>query len=775
MFQLTVMDRIRARSLRVRWRERASASEQLFAALLALDYGVYFIFLIIWYHRAGGITEAEEWRIFVEVWTVAPLLAISASGLVRYIAARLGGGRRQILPVLVLVNGLALLAAAAALRWSTTNWGFPRTPTMFGTRLAEPGAAFAAVCTAVVILFPAVNFGFLLTLRVARDACKRFLSQPILARMIPIVLPPVAAVTVLLLSVRSFPGPWALAGIAVVAAMGLCVRLPRRRTLPRWLVRVGDVLVVVGMMVFVFDPHLHFNMAHHGAFLGPVTAIVHGRTLLVDVVSQYGVFPIYLLAAVFTLDALPMSYVGLALIVSIFVIVQYACVYVLLRSVLHSVTCAIMVLAAVILVNFVGGHGGATLFPSGGPLRLGLPYALLLLVAARCYRPSLTRASRLAESAVVAIASVWSVEVFLFALATAGGIVAFETAFDAGKRRPWVRPLAIRACSTVICVSTAHLALALYTYSRAGQWPQWERYLVFVRAYTPVGEGLTNIAAPLGGGWVAVVLIYLASLIACAYSLPFLRTQRGASALTIAFGMTLLGISQLTYYLGLSISPRLHTVVIPAVFVAGFWGERLTRRGTGLSRGFRLATVFCLSALSILVAVQYWHPLREWIDHSSRTSLSGVPWFFRIGGCPALPGCLTRPEPTLGVSAQALRLIEEYAPQAREVAVFLAPVATVEVVMLSGKGHVFPVTHATEDGRVRSNRDRIVNHAHPLRAGDVLFVDRPALSRRHRDYDVLGRELLRAIVDRLCEEFRCEVEEKSGSITVERLHARRGS
>ena len=98
------------------------------------------------------------------------------------------------------MNSLALLAAAAGLRWSTANWGFPRTPTIFGTRLAEPGAAFATVCATVVFLFPAVNFGFLLTLRVARDACKRFLSQPILARMIPIVLPPVTALTVLLLA-----------------------------------------------------------------------------------------------------------------------------------------------------------------------------------------------------------------------------------------------------------------------------------------------------------------------------------------------------------------------------------------------------------------------------------------------------------------------------------------------------------------------------------------------------------------------------------------------
>src|SRR3712207_1083134 len=42
------------------------------------------------------------------------------------------------------------------------------------------------------------------------------------------------------------------------------------------------------------------NSAHHyGFYLGPVNDVMHGRTLLVDVFSQYGVGVIYALAGFF--------------------------------------------------------------------------------------------------------------------------------------------------------------------------------------------------------------------------------------------------------------------------------------------------------------------------------------------------------------------------------------------------------------------------------------------------------------------------------------------
>jgi hypothetical protein len=40
-------------------------------------------------------------------------------------------------------------------------------------------------------------------------------------------------------------------------------------------------------------------------------------------------------------------------------------------------------LVAVVLVHFIGCNGELSMYPSGGPLRFGLPYLLPLLVVAR--------------------------------------------------------------------------------------------------------------------------------------------------------------------------------------------------------------------------------------------------------------------------------------------------------------------------------------------------------------------------------------------------------
>ena len=83
-----------------------------------------------------------------------------------------------------------------------------------------------------------------------------------------------------------------------------------------------------------------------------------------------------------------MSYVGLSLIVTILVIVQYAAVYVLLRIVLRSVAYSMVALVAIVLVNFVTA-GVRTAWPSTSPLRFGLPYLLPMLVAFRARYPTL--------------------------------------------------------------------------------------------------------------------------------------------------------------------------------------------------------------------------------------------------------------------------------------------------------------------------------------------------------------------------------------------------
>jgi hypothetical protein len=743
----------------------ASANARLISALLTLTYGGYLLFLIVWLHRAGGITEAEEWRIFVEGWAAVPVLAITFAVSAPYLTARCVGRWPGVDRVLVVVNTLGVFAAAVALR---------------GSSVREP--LFGTTCIAVIVLFPALNLAIPAALRVFGESGRQKLLRCISSEWIFFLSPILLTLTVLIVSLQNLPSATQLVGLVVLAGAATFVRIRHRRR-GRWLTGVADALVLLILTLFVFDPHLHFEPTHHNWFLGPTLALMQGRTLLVDVVSAYGVLSMYVLALVFDLGLVPLSYVGFALVVAVLVILQYAIVYVLLRSVLRSVTHAIVALAVIVLVHFIGVHGAFTVYPSAGPIRFALPYLLLLLVAFRARRPARQRAARLAERAVVALASVWSAETFFYALAAYGGIVSYEAGVEAGRAPRWMRAVAARVTWTLLFAAAAHLGLALYIRVHAGQWPHWGYYFVYVQAFSPAGEGWALQNAPRWGGWIAVSLIYFASLIGCLYSLPLLKAQKSAARFTMVFAMTLMGIAQFTYFLGLSIFYRLLNVAIPAVFVAAFWGERLSGRVFGIPRRFRLAARFCTYGVVMLVAVQYRQELQEWIPHSALASVVAVARGQPVAppqGCPTLVACLTHGFPISEAADRTLHLMENYAPDTRRAAVFVNPAATTEICLLSGKAHVFPMTDASHDNIVTANGDRIVNAAHGLRAGDVIFVDRAALSPAIGAQPSIawlaleqrGRSLLRRMVDRLCSEFLCEVVDRSGGVTVERLRNR---
>lgn len=744
------------------WARNATAAEVFLAFLLTLGYGLYFLFLLIWLHRAGGITEAEEWSIFVEGWAVVPFLAITSTAVTWHLGEQYVTPWCKFQPAAVLLNAIAVLTAAVALRWSS---------------LRE--SRFSVICTLVVLFFPLVNLGALFALHLAGNAARRTPPPVSFSSWIPSLTSVLCTLALLIIGFNRFPSTGLLLGTAVLVLVAFVVHWAGKRLQLRCRTWIGDVLVMGTLVLVVFDPHLPFDTSHHNWFLGAANAIMHGRTMLADVISAYGVGLMYFLAMVFSLGLVPMSYVGFALFTSVLVMAQYAIVYLLLRRVLHSVAHAIMALTLIVLVHFVGVNGAFTVYPSAGPIRFGLPYLLLLLVELRARYPAPRRVLTIAEAGIVALTSVWSAETFFYTLATWGGIVAYEALVEAQHSARWVRTTTRRVSWALSLVVFAHVVLALYTHALSGQWPHWDQYLAYVRGFSPAGENWLVEAIPRWGPWIVVSTIYFGSLLACVYSLPLLNTPREVTRLTIVFAMTLMGIAQFTYYLGLSSVYRLLNIAVPAVFVGAFWGEEVTEwlpRSAKWRRG-------CVYGLSTLVAVQYWQPLQEWLPHSALATLirvsRGEPGAVPAG-CPSFLSCLSRGYPVSEGSDRTLLLLQKHAPGARPIGVFLTPAATTEVCVLSRRAHAFPITEASHDNLLTANGDRIVSSPHGLRAGDVIFVDRQYLyqpiahqpSRAWALMEQRGQSLLRRLVDRLCKEYACEVVDRSDGITVERLNPR---
>ena len=171
----------------------------------------------------------------------------------------------------------------------------------------------------------------------------------LLLRIAPVLWPALAAslaaVVLCFAHLRSVaPAPLA-AGLTIAVAAGYLVafRSPSFRVPARPL-RVGaDVfaLVLIALAVpnlVVFrpeDPSAAFQTTiiqfHQDFFLGPANALLGGGTMLVDVVSQYGVGSILFLAGVFNL--IPISNGTLALTEGVLAAGMFCLAYVTLRLV----------------------------------------------------------------------------------------------------------------------------------------------------------------------------------------------------------------------------------------------------------------------------------------------------------------------------------------------------------------------------------------------------------------------------------------------------------
>lgn len=583
------------------------------------------------------------------------------------------------------------------------------------------------------------------------------------------------------------PAQVALALVIAAGLLGVHLLLLRRRC-PRRLGIVLDLSVVALLALVMNDLTLHqqpqrffgsLSGLHQNFYLGPVNDLLHGRAMLVDTFSQYGVGPFYLLAGWFQL-ATP-GYGGLALVSGLLTAAMVALAYFVLRLGETPRPLALAATAVVAVAAFFHPLQPPTFFPSAGGLRLMLPYLLVaagLLAQRRGERPGVLR---LAVPVVLAVASLWSLETFVYCLAAFGGMAATSAAAGAGGLRAFGRRLGSELRAPALAIVLAHLLFAVLTRALAGQWPDWGRYLEYIGAYSVDGLG----ALPVGP-WSAGVLIggvYLASLagvVVLRVHAPRLFWGERI-ALTGVAGMGLFGFASLSYFVGRSFPGVAEILSPPCIVVVALWLGILERSRASVPRFARLGT---LSAASVAIGmlVVFSRPTLE--DRGARTPLAIGLLGVADGG--SLRGELARmwrSEPLDDRVAGARRLLRRHFPGDGPVLVVAESERTTDLLVQSGRVNVLPVSHFLQDGvLIGRTWPTVARTIDGLAPGTLMLTERerlnPVSSREPTEIDLLTRDaevLLRRTKARINARFRLEAVDRAGRFTVARLQPRRPS
>jgi hypothetical protein len=516
--------------------------------------------------------------------------------------------------------------------------------------------------------------------------------------------------------------------------------------------------------------------------LGPTNQLLSRGTLLVnDPSSQYGVGLVYFLAAWF--HVAPIGYGTFGLLDGILTSLMYIGGYLTLRiaGVSRLLAMAALALGVTALIYHLQYPVGS--LPEEGPLRFGLPIAVIVTLVCAAAWPRRARLARALALVAVAVASVWAVEAFAYTVFTYLAMVTLEGCLGpVGRRLRWTLiqiGLAIAACVS------AHLVLALATLAGSGYLPDWSQYVAYVHGLILGGRegtvtyGFANWSPGLamGAGSVASV----AALALLVIRKPELARSKRKLMIALS-GATAYAIASFSYVDNRSSTYLLLYVALPLLMAAALWTALLldtaeiplARRRAGLVLALPVA-VLMLSA--------------AWPTIGTEFSQSALARAYPGGGLSTALERLWHPPPIDPRAPSVERLLARYVPQRRPLIVLPdAPDLAIEALMRSGKAGLLFLGDPAEDMWIPSVwMPRISRQIAALRPRSRVLVDLAALRMvpRLRAYRVAysvippipgGNPELEWVLRRLTDRFRLvEVHRGPGDFVVASLALRPGA
>lgn len=526
-----------------------------------------------------------------------------------------------------------------------------------------------------------------------------------------------------------------------------------------------DSVAIALIFLLTFDLEFSSDRHHANAYLAAVNDIVHGKTLLVDTMSQYGWLLPYAFAALFSDGLLKVSYSGFSLVNSLIVGATLSVVYGLLRQAVRSIRISVMSALVMVVVYVWAATVKITIFPSTGPTRFIWLYLLVAVFGWETSMPSAPRWLAWLKHGVLILGIAWSIESAIFCVALFFALAAFDLLVTAGEF--WKR-----ASRQILFLSAdiAIVAIGIYGYTclRSGQWPNWSSYvelLLFYPSHSPIYlEGYFFYSR-----WLLIAGAYLVSMLLLILKWLFSPDRRGLRCYALILGMTVLGLLQFVYWVGNSTIISSQTV--PAIFLIVFWAAELMRgsfqKEVQQSARFLIsffAIYFMIIGSYLLIAPTVFtpahlalQPIANWFSPAPPWNLAGQwnkrPQRFYV--YPELAEGYETVNPTLD-------LLHKYAPDKERVGVLIPPDSTVEALIAARKTNIFPLDDAIVDSQIPTVMLRVADSADGLRPGDFVFID--------LELDSL-LPVQQAMAQNLCQKFSLTLIEAADSIAAIRLDA----
>jgi hypothetical protein len=365
--------------------------------------------------------------------------------------------------------------------------------------------------------------------------------------------------------------------------------------------------------------------------------------------------------------------------------------------------------------------------PQQGPLRFGLPMAVIAAAVAAARRPQRATLARAAGLVTLGLAAIWSLEMLAYSLVVYGAVLAIQAwLLDSGGRLRWLARQA--ALGLGACVG-AQLILAGATLAATGRLPDWGQYLAYVDALVLGGQKAGQISYGFAD-WSPVLLVGAASLASGAAIVLLLRrspalARREPVALVALSGTSVYAIALLSYSDNRSSTYLLPYVALPTLLAGALWLTLLLRSHPEPRSRIRLGGLaFALSMAAIMLGA-------GWPGVDSNFANTALARAYPGGGLRSALTRLWRPPPIDPRAPGGEALLDRYAPAKRAVILLPdAPDLGTEILIRSHRFNRFSIGDPKADAFVDSGiwTGKLTQQLDQLRAGDRFLTDRAGLS-----------------------------------------------
>lgn len=319
--------------------------------------------------------------------------------------------------------------------------------------------------------------------------------------------------------------------------------------------------------------HNNYISHHYEPILAAVNQVVHGKTILVDTTSLYGVLYPYVAAAVFTWC--PLTVFSLSLFFSMLAWVSLFFIYLAFceRTGYGSIYALLFFLAVVgfmhpmyLTLLMMGQLKGLLIGTYYQYLPLRVLWGSFFIWYASYYLRHANRIPAWVGYMLAGISVLWNPDTGLVILAAWAGMLVLRSAamLDALRFKSMAKIVGRHIGAVILTLGAAITAYSLFAWFRCGNWPDWSRFFSYQNVYYRYGYHMLPMQ-PMEF-WQPIILMYG---VAFFYGIRrLLRRDNPANACWYCYA-ALFGLGIFSYYQGRSHFHCLVAAAYPAMILAG--------------------------------------------------------------------------------------------------------------------------------------------------------------------------------------------------------------